>query len=190
MFRFPNEEDEDSPWPLFARLLETHEELDELKNMLESEIRLAFLFRHGDWGRNGRTTLGVCICQPSTQGELRPLFVQLLEDALGFYPDFLIILNGEWWADATEQQRSILIFHEALHAGHATDKYGAPRYDRETGRPVPCIRPHDIEEFGAVVRRYGPWKGDVARFLDDARAYDPTANAIVVEAASNSEPVF
>jgi len=165
MFAIPAADDPDGPWAIFAGLLNTHEELGELQNLLDEGILLAFMMRAGEWGRNQRTTLGTCYCQPSAQGDLRPLFEQLLEDTLGFYPDFLIILNADWWADATPAEREVLVFHEALHACHARDKEGTLRYNRQTGMPIPGIRPHDVEEFTAVARRYGGWKTDLAEFL-------------------------
>jgi len=169
MFRVPVEGDPDSPWPIFERLKASHPELAELASMLEQEITLAFMFRAGEWGSNGRMTLGKCYCGPSAQGDLRPLFEQLLEDTLGFYPHFLIILSDDWWQDASPVQREILVFHEALHAAHAKYKYGELRFHRETGQPIPGIRPHDVEEFTSVVARYGGWKEDVAEFLRAAR---------------------
>jgi len=175
MFVVPGEQDEDSPWPIFRRLLSTHVELAELKSMLDSDITIAFMFRAGEWERDGRVTLGKCYCQPSAQGDLRPLFEQLLEDTLGFYPDFLIVLNAEWWGQASEREREILVFHESLHARQAVDKYGAPRFDRATGRPVPAIRPHDVEEFTAVAARYGAWKSDLQEFAAALNGQRPPA---------------
>lgn len=168
-FRIPDSEGADSPWPIFERLLNSHDELSELSDMLGQDVKLAFMMRAGEWGRHGRQTLGTCYCQPSAQGDLRPLFEQLLEDTLGFYPDFLIVLSDDWWAEATPVEREVLVFHEALHAGQARDKYGELRFHRETGVPIPTVRPHDLEEFNAVVARYGAWKGDVAAFLSAAR---------------------
>lgn len=158
-----------SPWPIFRRLLETHNELAELGEMLEAGITVAFMLRAGEWKSSGRSILGKCYCGPSAQGDLRPLFEQLLTDTLGYYPDFLICLQAEWWEDATDAQREVLLFHEALHAGQAKDQFGSPKFNRDTGMPVPCIVPHDLEEFNAVVRRYGAWTFDVAEFLAAAR---------------------
>jgi hypothetical protein len=179
MFTVPAKDEEGSPWPIFERLLQSHPELGELSDMVGSEITVAFMFRYGDWGRQGRMILGTCYCKPSAQGDLRPLFEQLLEDTLGYYPDFLIVLAGDWWLEATELQREILVFHEAMHAGHARDKYGELRFDRQTGKPIPNIRPHDVEEFTAVAERYGPWKGDLAEFAAALRRYDQAKPAEV-----------
>lgn len=164
MFINPPADDVEGPWPIFERLLRTHDELGELAAMIDSDIKVAFLMRRGEWGRQDKMTLGMC-CIPSVQGELKPLFVQLLEDTLGCFPDFLILINADWWEDASERSREILVFHEALHAGHAKDKYGTPRFNRETGVPITCIRGHSVEEFTPVVARYGAWKSDLAEFL-------------------------
>jgi hypothetical protein len=171
MFTFPSQTDELSPWPIFSRLLTTHEELAELSSMLDAGITVAFMLRAGEWKSSGRAILGKCYCGPSAQGDLRPLFEQLLEDTLGYYPDFLIGLSADWWGDASEEQREVLLFHEALHAGQARDKHGAPKFNRITGLPVPAIVPHDLEEFNAVVRRYGAWERGVADFLAAAREF-------------------
>lgn len=164
MFTVCSEDEENSPWPIFRRILKSHSELEKLDGMMEAGTSLAFMLRLDERVRQGRRILGTCYCKPSAQGDLRPLFEQLLEDTLGYYPDFLIILDGLWWADATAQQREILVFHEVLHADQAEDKHGSPRFDRQTGLPVPCIRGHDLEEFHAVVERYGAWAPDIVEF--------------------------
>lgn len=176
MFAICKPEDIDGPWAIFERLRISHDELGELNDMMDQGITLAFMIRAGEWGRSGQTTLGKCYCAPSAQGDLRPLFEQLLEDTLGYYPDFLIILNGDWWEEATPREREVLAFHELLHAGWAKDQYGAPKVSRSTGKPVPCIVPHSIEEFTAVVRRYGAWKADLAEFIA-AAAHEPPPSA-------------
>lgn len=169
MFTIQQQEHENGPWPIFERLLQTHDELADLDAMLGQGVTIAFLLREGEWTRGDRGVLGMCYCQPSAQGSLRPLFEQLLEDTIGYYPDFLVILNGEFWDTASAVEREVLVFHEVLHAGWARDQNGVPKVNRKTGQPVPCIRNHDLEEFNAVVRRYGAWKGDVTAFLEAAR---------------------
>lgn len=164
MFTIPSADGEDSPWPIFERLLKSHEELAELDGLLDQGLRIAFMMRSGEWTQNTSTLLGMCYCQPSAQGQMRQLFEQLLEDVLGFYPDWLIVLNHGAWDSMDEKMREVLVFHEALHARQATDKFGSPRFNRITGMPVPAIRSHDIEEFNAVVARYGAWKPDIADF--------------------------
>lgn len=173
MFSVCAQDEENSPWPIFERLLRSHGELNDLAGMIEAGTSIAFMLRMGEKERQGRRILGTCYCQPSAQGDLRPLFEQLLEDTLGYYPDFLVILDGLWWSDATATQREILVFHEVLHCGQAVDKHGSPRFNKETGLPVPTIVGHDLEEFRAVAERYGPWSRDIQEF---AAALDRHAN--------------
>lgn len=165
MFTICNADDAGGPWSIYERLRLSHDELGELNDMTDQGITLAFMFRGGEWRSGQRGILGKCYCGPSAQGDLRPLFEQLLEDTLGYYPDFLIILAADWWEDASEREREVLVFHELLHCGWARDKYGAPKVSRDSGMPATCIVPHSIEEFTAVVRRYGAWKADVAEFI-------------------------
>lgn len=171
MFRFPQRDEADSPWPIFERVLR-FPELAELASILEQDCAMAFVFRAGEFKLRGQAVLGTA-CLPRVQGALAPLFDQLLEDVLGYPPDFLITLGADWWAEASPQEREILVFHEALHCGQAKDQYGTLRFDRMTGRPVLSMVPHDLEEFNAVVARYGAWKGDVEAFLAAAGSYVP-----------------
>ena len=166
-FTIPSLEDPHSPWPIAQRLLASHHELATLNSGLRSEWSIAFVMRYGDWDRNQRTTLGTC-SMPTVSGAHKDLFDWMLERLLGYEPTFLITLNGEWWETAGDTRREILLFHEMLHAGQAHDKCGEPRFHRETGAPIPAIVGHDVEEFTAVVARYGAWKGDLAEFLQAA----------------------
>lgn len=151
-------------WEIFRRMLASHHELETLAGMIEAGTSIAFMMRMEEKTRQGRQILGTCYCRPSAQGDLRPLFEQLLEDTLGYYPDFLVILDGLWWDEAAPEHREVLVFHEVLHADQARDKHGSPRFDKQTGLPVPAIRGHDLEEFNAVVERYGAWSPDVREF--------------------------
>lgn len=167
MFTICQEDGPDGVWAIFNRIRKSHPELKELDGLLEQGVTIAFMMRGGNWEQNGRCILGKCYL-PRVQGDLAQLFAQMLEDTLGYFPDFLIILNEPWWEDVDELRREVLVFHECLHAGHMKDKYGAPRFNRQTGEPVVGLIPHDLEEFNAVVERYGAWKSDVRNFLDAA----------------------
>lgn len=162
------EDDADSPWPIFTRLIEDKPQLSELRGMIGMGVRVAFMFRLDEWQQAGvKTILGTCY-MPSVQGSLRGLFEQLLEDVLGYWPDYLFVLNRQFWIAASDRERQALVFHEALHAWQARDKFGQPRFNRQTGMPILGMRPHDLEEFNAVLTEFGAWKGDIRAFLDAA----------------------
>lgn len=157
--------DENSPTAICERLVRTCEEFIHLR---EGEPRILILFRHEAKVKGGRAVLGEC-CMPTVQGSLRSLFEWLMIERFGYYPDFLIMLDKEFWDEADELTREALVFHELLHCEQATDQFGAPKFNKETGQPIWRIRGHDIEEFNAVVRRYGAWSPDIASFISAAR---------------------
>jgi hypothetical protein len=167
VFEFPDPSDPQGPMQLLKRLQGTHEELFEVRDL---KPKLAILFRTDEVIRQGTVRLGTCYL-PSVQGELRPLFDQLLLHWLGMEElDFLIVLSKPFWDAANDLEREALLVHEAMHMAQAVDRYGTPRFNLQSGDPIWAIRPHDLEEFDAIVKRYGRWKPDVGRFLDAAAA--------------------
>lgn len=87
--------------------------------------------------------------------------------------DFVIVLRREFWdhAQVTDNQRNALLDHELTHATVRLDKDGEPVHD-ERGRLVYRIRKHDIEEFGAIVARYGCYKRDLQWFVEQVPKVD------------------
>lgn len=102
---------------------------------------------------DGRVTLGKCKKASDLDRELAEF-------------DFVIILRREFWEHplATDLQRKALLDHELQHATVTLDEDDEPRLD-ERGRIVYRIRKHDIEEFGAIVARYGLYKRDLQWFV-------------------------
>jgi hypothetical protein len=152
---------ENAPGAICERLVRTCKEFEHLK---DGEPRILILFRTMPKIKGGRTVLGEC-CMPSVQGSLRSLFEWLMIERFGFYPDFLILLDTEFWEASDDRTREALMFHELMHADQKRDQYGAPMFGKESGLPLWCVRPHDLEEFDAVVRRYGAWSPDIGRFV-------------------------
>lgn len=157
-------EDEHDPRPIMRRLVE-NEAPFELIRVGEADIMV--LMRLQPKHRQGRHILGTMEI-PGWQGSKNDLGLWLLEAFYGAMPDFIMILDAEWWETAGFIAREALVFHELLHCDQARDKEGELKFNDE-GRPVWGIRGHDIEEFNEVVRRYGAWKSDIQEFLDAAR---------------------
>lgn len=162
-----------TPLGIFNRILRSHEELAPLKSLIEdSDCKLAFLFKEGELKFRGELAAGLAAL-PDAQGAMKPLFAWLLEGALGYAPDWLIILSKDWWDENREPlTREALVFHEALHCGQQRDKWGMPRFNASTGMPVIGLLPHDVEEFHAVVQRYGAWTPDLVEFRDALNSTD------------------
>lgn len=79
----------------------------------------------------------------------------LLTEWFGEIPDFLLTFDAVTWAQADDTSACALMEHELYHCGQARDQYGQSRFSKLTGEPVWSMRPHDVEEFVGVVRRYG-----------------------------------
>jgi hypothetical protein len=175
----PNEGD-DSPWPIFERVIR-YPELAVQEGLHGEDITWAFFFRleEDGWTRDSRMILGTAQ-MPRVSGSLAGLFDQLLEDVCGYAPDFLILLNEAWWMQASDREREILVFHELSHCGQAIDRYGVPRVNKQTGRPILAMVAHDLEEFNAVAARYGEWKSDITAFREALEAGPRTPNSPVM----------
>lgn len=84
-----------------------------------------------------------------------PLEQVLYGDAL----DFILVVGLDVWTPLPMPQRRALIDHELSHAtwDEGDDEKGIAGSWKLVG--------HDLEEFDAVLKRHGAWKGDVLRFL-------------------------
>lgn len=76
--------------------------------------------------------------------------------------DFVVLLHRAFWTDerVTDLQRRALLDHELHHAALKLDPKGEPVED-ERGRKVFRTRKHDVEEFTAIVQRYGLWTSEL-----------------------------
>lgn len=101
---------------------------------------------------DGRVKLGMCRKSSDLDRELAAY-------------DFVILLRKFFWQhdEVTPLQRRALLDHELHHAEVKLDGYGEPVED-ERGRRVYRTRRHDIEEFTAIVDRYGCWTHEIEAF--------------------------
>ncbi len=155
---------EHSPVEYAARLLEDPEH----SHIKDAELALAFLMRVEPKEKGGKRVLGA-VHVPAVQGQLSDLFDQMLYSWFGVMPDFLVVLDAQWWADASEDERNALLWHELSHIKPAMDRYGAPRLTRD-GLPVFKLVEHDVAAFRSEVARYGAWSQDLREFIGAVRA--------------------
>ncbi len=88
-------------------------------------------------------------------------------DWFGYVPDFIMTLDAVCALQCSDAQFCALVEHELYHMGQDRDGFGFPKF-RKDGRPAFTIRPHDIEEFVGVVRRYGAGAAGVQPMIDAA----------------------
>jgi hypothetical protein len=117
---------------------------------------IGFVWTNVENVKKGRRILGTCQMVTSsgdkwTQGRS----LHQLEQWFGDLPDFLITLDGMAAADMDDASFMALVEHELYHATQATDEFGAPKFQERTGLPMWGMRPHDVEQFIGVVKRYG-----------------------------------
>ncbi len=130
--------------------------------------------------KQGRRVLGRCaLGHPTGDAWVQAARRDQLLGWFGSLPDFVVILDAWFFAHAVESGNAAdalaVVDHELYHCGQERDGDGEPRYTQD-GDPVWGIRPHDVEEFGGVVRRWGI-EASAARPLveaiDHVRAHGP-----------------
>jgi hypothetical protein len=109
--------------------------VDSIRRLRNFEIK--YLFAKDELTSKGKRVLG----KACKFGE---------KDRLLHRWNFLIIIDENFWKTYPDK-REPLVLHELLHCGQ-----------NDEGNPT--MLPHDLEEFGEVVRRYGGWATDVVMF--------------------------
>ena len=102
-------------------------------------------------------------------------------DWFGMVPDFIITIDASWWLQASDAKACALIEHELYHCAQDRDEYGAPKFNRQTGRPVFAMRGHDVEEFIGVVRRYGADAAGIRELIEAVEAGPEIAAASIAQ---------
>lgn len=121
------------------------------------DAKLAYLWANAENKRQGVLVAATCELPIPNHGNAwqKERVLYQLTEWFGEVPDFLITFHAgycDWcpdanWCATTE--------HELYHVAQATDKWGAPKFNKKTGLPVYRLAPHDAEEFVGVTRRYG-----------------------------------
>ena len=103
--------------------------MDELSDLRAGDVSIVYLGSEAKKTSKGKTVFGVC---------------EKVADKYkwGIPCDFTITIFEPNVEGFTEEQLQILIFHELLHIGVTED---GSHY----------IRPHDLEDFKAIIDRYG-----------------------------------
>ena len=143
--------------------------MPEHQHIADNDIAIGWLMRNDPKHKGNKVELGsVHDVKTMFQGGFKDLGLQLLAGMLGDLPDFLIVINAEWWRQAAPREREALVFHELAHIQQAIDRFGAPRFDRD-GLPVfKCVE-HDVAAFNSEVARYGAWSPDLRAFVATAQ---------------------
>jgi len=130
---------------------------------------IGFLWTNVDNARRGRTVIGQA--EPGTpQGAMgKWAKARANQQVMGWFgqlPDFIITIHAGWWEGASDAQACALIEHELYHCAQERDEFGAPKFNKNTGRPIFGMRGHDVETFIGVAARYGAVEAGVRELID------------------------
>ena len=104
-----------------------------------------------------------------------------MRDWFGIQPlDFLITLDAMYCHTANDLEFCALLEHELYHCGQATDDFGAPKFNAQTGLPLFALKGHDIEQFLGVWKRYG-FFGDEGQAILAAAAQKPMIGQVELQ---------
>ncbi|WP_038910927.1 putative metallopeptidase [Dickeya dadantii] len=135
-----------------------------------AEADIAFLWASNAFEKKGRAVLGQCEeVMMRAGGWQKARMEQQMHEWFGRIPKFIITLAADYCSQCSDLEFCALVEHELYHIAQATDDFGAPKFNKETGQPVLTLRGHDVEEFTGVVRRYGASK-EVQELVDAANA--------------------
>lgn len=149
-------------------------------HLLDADV--AFMWASGAFEKKGRYVLGQCEqVMLRAGGWQKARMEQQMHEWFGRIPKFIITLAADYCEQCNDLEFCALVEHELYHIAQATDDYGAPKFNKETGMPVLTLRGHDVEEFVGVVRRYGASK-DVQEMVDAANRPAEVAHIDVARA--------
>jgi len=138
------------------------------EHLLEAD--LCFMWASDSFAKKGRYVLGQAEqVMLRAGGWQKARMEQQMHEWFGRIPKFIITLAADYCSQCSDLEFCALVEHELYHIAQATDDFGAPKFNKETGQPVLTLRGHDVEEFTGVVRRYGASK-EVQELVDAANA--------------------
>ena len=108
------------------------------------DFAIEYLYRP-DWAKKGRTVWAQ-IKKASP-----------LEKYLSGY-DLIIVFNEEIWPRLDDMQKRALVDHELTHV--------VMDVNEKTGEVTFGLVGHDLEEFTAIVQRYGDWTSSIKEFAE------------------------
>ena len=123
------------------------------RHILDADLQV--LWANGGFAKQGRTVIGQTEqVMFRAGGWQKARQEQQMREWFGDTPTFLITFDGQYAQECTDTDWCALVEHELYHLAHLRDEFGAVSFTKD-GLPKIGIQGHDVEEFVAVVRRYG-----------------------------------
>jgi hypothetical protein len=145
------------PQAIVARLIETE---DHFAHIREAQPALAVLFSQRELRLHGARANAI-IGMPKVQGPYRDLFefmlASLAAPLLAWEEiELLVLVDAAIWQSLDAERRERLLFHELSHVVAKEDEFGVIRRNKDTGKPLLKLVPHDVEAFHTEIIKYGP----------------------------------
>lgn len=122
------------------------------------EANFAFLMRYSNsWTSKRKTLWGT-----AEKVSAKTKFLTDTGDEDGI--DFIVTINATIWKGLTLDMKKALVDHELCHCARGDDD--------KAGNPTWYIDGHSVEDFTAVIRRYGLWSEEVKaviRAIEDSK---------------------
>lgn len=135
------------------------------QHLIDFNVRIRYVFVDKTPKAKGKETWGSC-------RKVSGLNAFLEGETPDGDPFFVITISEQIWDVLPDDKRIALVDHELCHAyaevkQQKDDADGDS--DMETDNPVKLsVKPHDVEEFGCIIRRHGLWHEDIREFVDNA----------------------
>lgn len=124
------------------------------KPLAACEVKIDFLFARGDVNDKGvQLNDAITVSGYKALGVARVISAK--DRAMG-RGDAEVMLDGDYWPTATEDEQAALLDHELHHISVKADRAGNAQYD-DSGRPQIKLRKHDANFgwFKCIAERHG-----------------------------------
>lgn len=124
-------------------------------SIAEASVKIDLLFAYGDRDPDTQELVSDAIKHDGVKalGKARKLS---LKDRAAGRGDAEILLDGDFWDSASEDERRAVLDHELYHIRVKTTRSGTPQYD-DLRRPLLVLRKHDFQFgwFVCMAKRHG-----------------------------------
>lgn len=101
------------------------------------EADLCFMWASESFAKKGRYVLGQAEqVMLRAGGWQKARMEQQMYEWFGRIPKFIITLAADYCTQCSDLEFCSLVEHELYHIAQATDEFGAPKFNKETGQPA------------------------------------------------------
>ncbi len=127
------------------------------QHIVDFNVRVDYIFQDKIQMKGDKEVWGTC-------RKITNLNAYLAADKQsGGDPFFVITISEPIWDILPPDKRIALVDHELCH----TSAEYQEKDDEEPVLKLSC-RPHDVEEFACIIKRYGTWRDDIQEFVKNA----------------------